>query len=185
MLGTAWRVGLGSSGETIGFTIRRPWPDLAVVDLDAVQSVLVTIVRLSNHATVQSDLATIVDGPAGTASLVLNEVVANDAGHLTVSARVDHGDGEVSVHDLGRLLVEGRDVAGQSTLLPPGAEAEETIIYVDQWTPEGDLVVELHRLDEALAPTGDPSYLWDDPTDSTDSLVAWPGDPDTLLDVQP
>lgn len=184
MLGTAWRVGLGSSGEVIDFTIRGSWPDLTVVDLSAVDSVLVTIVRLSNRAQVQSDLATVVNGPAGTASLALNDAVTASSGHLTVSARVDYGDGTISTHDLGRLLVEGQSISGVSSLLPTGP-TDETVIYVDQWTPAGDHVVELHRLDEALAPTGSPSYLWDDPADSTTRLVPWLGDPGTLLDVKP
>lgn len=185
MLGTAWRVGLDSSGEVIEVTVRDSWPSYAAVDLSSAESVLVTISRLGNRTIVQQDLATVVNGPAGTASLTLNDAVTATAGHLTVSARVDFGNDVVSTHDVGRLLVEGSDLVGQSPLLPPGSASGEPVIYVDLWTPEGVLVVEAHRLDEALAPTGSPSYLWDDPNDATDSLVPWPGDPATLLDVRP
>ena len=184
MIGSSWRSYVGEAGRSITLTLHEPYPDERTpVDLSAADSVRVEVERASDRAAVQDDLATVVDAAAGQASLVLADEVTATASLCTVTAYVTIG-AAVRVYFAGWLLVEGTpEMAGLST--PPLVGAGPVALQVVQWTPAGDQVIEVHSIGADLAPTGDVAYLWDDPSDATNALVSWPGDPNTLLDEKP
>lgn len=184
-MGSRWRVGLGSEGHELAFTARRPWPDLSVVDLDQAVSVLVIVERIGTAVVMQSTLATVTDGPEGAGTVVLTELAAAYPGYHNVRGVVTMGDGEVVVVSLGTLNVTGRRTVSATNHPPLDTAGAPFAVHVTQWTPAGDQVVEVHILGPDFVPQGEPSYLWDDPADSTTALVAWPGNPATLLDEKP
>ena len=57
--------------------------------------------------------------------------------------------------------------------------ADQFVVQVERWTAGGVKVVEVQRLTSTLATTGTAEYLSGVP------LVAWTGDPATLLDQAP
>lgn len=187
-MGANWRLHLGDIGRALPMTIRQPPAAGQQVgdpyDLTGVTRVRVTITRLADWAVVQDVDASIVDAATGQVTVDTVAAVAEVPGYLQVEARVDLADGDRHHDTLRHILVVGR-LAPEAVVGGGGAGTGAFVIQVAQWTPTGDAVVEVQRLDADLATVGDPTYLWDDPSDGTETMVPWPGDPTTLLDYNP
>lgn len=186
--GARWRAQLGEHGQTLTWTLQdHPaaggWP-LEVIDLTGAQSVTVTVTRLFDRTQLQQGVATVVNAASGAISFVLAEETTQWPGYCEVEAAVAWPSGQVQVARRAYLLVTGRAPLTPATQ-PALDVGDNFVVQVTQWTPTGDRVEEIQLVGPDLVPIGTPVYLWDDPGDSTDALVAWPGDPNTLLDNQP
>lgn len=182
-MGARWRHYVGDNGRTLNLALREPWPGSGPVDLTGNQSVTVTVTRLADRAQLQQTLATVDDAAGGLVSIDTGALVATIPGYCEVVATVVW-TGAVRSILAGHLLIQGPRPLTPVTQ-PPLDLGDEFVIQVTQWTPAGQPVVEVQKLGPDLVPDGSPTYLWDDPGDAVNGLVPWPGDPNTLLDIQP
>lgn len=187
--GAKWRAQIGEHGQTLSWPLYDHPNDAAypleIMDLTGAQSVTVTLTRLSDRTQVQQGVATVdVDPATGIITFDLEELATQRPGYLEVAAAALFPSGEVRVARRAYLLVTGRAPLTPATQ-PALDVGDNFVVQVTQWTPGGDRVEEIQLVGPDLVPIGTPVYLWDDPGDATDALVAWPGDPNTLLDNQP
>lgn len=184
-IGAAWRLHLGDTLHTLNLGLREPWPGNGPVDLTGHQSITVTVTRHADRVQLQQTTnVTVVDATDGRVSFDTDALVATLPGYCEVVATVVWPSGAVRSFLAGHLLIEGARPLTAITQ-PPLDLGDGFVIQVARWTPAGDSVIEVQLLGPDLVPTGEPTYLYDDPGDASDALVAWPGDPATLLDTQP